>query len=602
MKLQHAISEKLSIGLFLAMFVLLLPLVAAAQGKIAFHSCGFSDGSCEIYLMNADGSNQVNLTNTPGNDFSPSISPNGSKIAFYSNRDGNNEIYVMNIDGSNQTRLTNNSASDNEPSFGPNGKIVFHSFRDGAGGEIYIMNDDGSNQTRLTNNTVGDFRASISHDGSKIVFVVQLAPGIDTDIFVMNADGSGRTRLTFSTNWETNPSFSPDDARIAFDSQPGDVFGGEIWTMNADGSGHARLTNNPADDTEPTFSPDGSKIAFRSDRDGYPKNEIYTMNVNGSNQTRITNSTESKGGPSWGVEANAAPTITAFGATLARDSSASNVSIASVSDAEDAENALSVTVNGSSSASSNGVTVSGIAVDSSGNVTANISATCGASAASFTLRVTDGGALFAEATLNVSVTAETIAPTLSLPANIVTSLPLNSTDTSKVVNFTVSAIDNCDANPTVSAMPQSGSAFPVGTTTVNVTGTDASGNTATGSFTVTVQYNFAGFFQPIDNLPMVNVVNAGQSVPVKFSLSGDKGLNIFAAGYPSSQQIACIGGATVSPIEETTTAGSSSLSYDAATDRYIYVWKTEKAWKGTCRQLIVKLADGTLHVANFQFK
>jgi hypothetical protein len=216
--------------------------------------------------------------------------------------------------------------------------------------------------------------------------------------------------------------------------------------------------------------------------------------------------------------------------------------------------------------------------------------------------VTDTSNLFSDATLNVSVTDETVDPVLSLPANIVVSLPPNSTDTSVPVNFNVSATDNCDMNPTVTAVPASGSSFAVGTTTVNVTATDASGNTANGSFTVTVAYNFTGFFQPVDNLPVVNVVSAGQAIPVKFSLSGYKGLNIFAAGYPVSIQVACAGGSPISAVEETVTAGQSSLTYDSGTDRYHYVWKTDKGWRGTCRQLIVKLNDGSLHVANFQFR
>jgi len=89
---------------------------------------------------------------------------------------------------------------------------------------------------------------------------------------------------------------------------------------------------------------------------------------------------------------------------------------------------------------------------------------------------------------------------------------------------------------------------------------------------------------------------------VKFSLSGDQGLNIFEAGYPKSQQIFCDLTTTVDGIEETVTAGSSSLSYDASTDTYTYVWKTEKVWAGKCRQLVVKLDDGTFHRANFKFK
>jgi hypothetical protein len=119
---------------------------------------------------------------------------------------------------------------------------------------------------------------------------------------------------------------------------------------------------------------------------------------------------------------------------------------------------------------------------------------------------------------------------------------------------------------------------------------------------VRIVYNFTGFFQPVDNLPIINVATAGSAIPVKFSLGGNKGLNIFAAGYPVSQQIACPGGAPIDPIEETATAGGSSLSYDATTDQYKYVWKTNKAWKGMCRQLILNLNDGTRRDASFQFK
>src|SRR6266540_3526613 len=117
-----------------------------------------------------------------------------------------------------------------------------------------------------------------------------------------------------------------------------------------------------------------------------------------------------------------------------------------------------------------------------------------------------------------------------------------------------------------------------------------------------VPFDFSGFFPPVDNPPAVNVVNAGRAIPVKFSLSGDKGLNIFAAGFPVSQQIACGDGAPESEIEQTVTAGGSSLSYDAESDTYTYVWKTEKSWAGTCRQLIVRLNDGSERVAFFKFK
>ena len=113
-------------------------------------------------------------------------------------------------------------------------------------------------------------------------------------------------------------------------------------------------------------------------------------------------------------------------------------------------------------------------------------------------------------------------------------------------------------------------------------------------------YNFSGFFPPVDNLPTLNVVQAGVGAPVRFSLGGDHGLDIFAAGYPISAKVAC-GGAPQDAIEETIIVDASSLSYDAASDTYTYVWKTSKAWAGTCRQLIVRLNDGTEHNANFKF-
>jgi uncharacterized repeat protein (TIGR01451 family) len=113
-------------------------------------------------------------------------------------------------------------------------------------------------------------------------------------------------------------------------------------------------------------------------------------------------------------------------------------------------------------------------------------------------------------------------------------------------------------------------------------------------------YNFSGFFQPVDNPPTLNEVKAGQGVPITFSLNGNQGLDILA-GSPVSAQTACDGSAPVDTIE-TSTSGNSGLTYDAASNTYTYVWKTEKIWANSCRQWRLTLADGTLHVANFRFK
>jgi hypothetical protein len=141
----------------------------------------------------------------------------------------------------------------------------------------------------------------------------------------------------------------------------------------------------------------------------------------------------------------------------------------------------------------------------------------------------------------------------------------------------------------------------VGSYTVTVIVTDEFGSSGSASTSHSVVYNFVGFFQPIDSLPAFNRAQAGQGIPVKFSLSGAQGLAIFENDYPVSQQIGCESSSVGGEVEETVTAGASSLSYDPATDTYTYVWKTNKSWAGTCRQLLVTLDDGTVHVANFNF-
>jgi hypothetical protein len=102
-------------------------------------------------------------------------------------------------------------------------------------------------------------------------------------------------------------------------------------------------------------------------------------------------------------------------------------------------------------------------------------------------------------------------------------------------------------------------------------------------------WQFTGFSQPVDNEPTVNRMNAGRAAPVKFSLGGDRGLDIFAAGYPQVRSVPC--GSSTDVVEETTSSDSSHLSYSSADDRYTYLWKTDRAWAGQCKQLVLKFAD-----------
>jgi hypothetical protein len=113
-------------------------------------------------------------------------------------------------------------------------------------------------------------------------------------------------------------------------------------------------------------------------------------------------------------------------------------------------------------------------------------------------------------------------------------------------------------------------------------------------------YAFGGFYQPVDNGGVLNRTKAGSAVPVKFSLGGSQGLVVLAGHSPTSTRIDCANGAPTDDIEQTVSAGASSLRFDASIGQYVYTWKTDKSWAGTCRQLDIRLADGTHHRASFQ--
>jgi len=261
----------------------------ASIGEFCFSQDGikiaYRDENPEIYIMNSDGSNKERLTNNEYKDVFPRFSPDGTKIAFTSDRDGGGtDMYIMNIDGSNLKRLTNNDSIIDLFCFSPDGtKIVFTSTRDG-NPQIYIMNIDGSNQERLSNNKYNESLPYFSPDGLKIAFVA--ARDDNGEIYVMNIDGSNQKNLTNHGSKDIFSCFSPDGSKIIFTSYR-DGENPEIYIMNIDGSNQKNLTNNVSKDESPCFSQDGTKIAFTSYRDG--NGEIYVMNIDGSNQKNLTN-------------------------------------------------------------------------------------------------------------------------------------------------------------------------------------------------------------------------------------------------------------------------------------------------------------------------
>ena len=258
---------------------------APPPARIAFTST--RDGNGEIYVMDADGSNQTRLTDDLAPDSSPAWSPDGTRIAFTSDRSGvgNTGIYVMNPDGIGEADL---GAAGCCPSWSPDGRqIAFQKFGDDW--HIYIMNADGSNQTPLTTGVSPSWSAV----GGKIAFTSDRDG--NSEIYVMDADRSNHTRITNSPSFDVVPTWSPDGSKIAFES--GRDGNSEIYVMDAEGANVTRLTNDPADDAEPAWSGDGTKIVFQSDRDG--NFEIYVMDANGSNPIRLTSNSVFDISPDW---------------------------------------------------------------------------------------------------------------------------------------------------------------------------------------------------------------------------------------------------------------------------------------------------------------
>ena len=279
--------SRVLVGFAFMTILLLMPALVSAQEKIAFQSQ--RDGNPEIYIMNADGTNQVRLTFNSVFDGDPAFTRSGEKIAFSSTRDGNQEIYIMHADGSSQTRLTNSPGADAHPTFSPDGtKIAFYSERAGHPG-IWVMNVDGSNPVELMDGFAGT-EPEFSPDGTKIVFCGTGGSGANSQIWTMNADGTGRDNLSESVNSDdTSPAFSPDGTKIVYFRDPHGPGSGtaEINVMNIDGSDKVAITSSNGKDFQPSYSVDGTRIVFTSLLNGAA--EIYAMNVDGTSPINLTN-------------------------------------------------------------------------------------------------------------------------------------------------------------------------------------------------------------------------------------------------------------------------------------------------------------------------
>jgi len=251
----------------------------------------------QIYIINLDNKEVLKITDNIADNWAPTCSKDGTKIAFESNMDGDYEIYIINVDGSNLIKLTNNSAYDCEPSFSPDGnKIVFRSDRQG-NDEIYTINVDGTGLFRVTDNTLYDCMPEWSPDGKKILYTSINYSEINgnANIYSINIDGTDKKNLTENSFNNLSASWSPDGEKIVFVSDKlGDL---DLYTMDKNGSNQSIIISNEGRDFYPSWSSDGKKIIFMSDKDG--DCEIFMVNLDGSNLIKITDNDYFNGMPEW---------------------------------------------------------------------------------------------------------------------------------------------------------------------------------------------------------------------------------------------------------------------------------------------------------------
>ncbi|PYO44229.1 MAG: hypothetical protein DMD29_01000 [Gemmatimonadetes bacterium] len=167
-------------------------------------------GKFRLYSIERSNLSQLRpVSADTGQQIDPAFSPDGSRIAFVSNRDGNAEVYAMDADGTNVTRLTNDPQLDGRPVFAPDGQaILFQSQRAGGKLQIFSMNADGTGVKQLTQDSVS-LAPAISPDGRTIAYVS--LRNKNYDIWLMNRDGSNQRQFTRSPQWrESEPRFLKD--------------------------------------------------------------------------------------------------------------------------------------------------------------------------------------------------------------------------------------------------------------------------------------------------------------------------------------------------------------------------------------------------------
>ena len=619
------------------------------NGRIAF-SVNDGSGNTELYSVNADGSSMRRLTWSPQTEQTPSWSPDGTRITYESSLGGKSHVWVMNADGSGQMELTSGT-QDVDPAWSPDGTQIAFARPSSNGWNLFVMNPDGSGLRRVSDVSGND--PAWSPDGRRLAY-----DGPD-GIGVVGIDGSDPHRISAVGTYAAGPSWSPDGTRIVFSRNSPAGYPGELFVASADGSGEQPLTRDGYANARPSWSPDGTEIVFQRTAAPPFGTTLWAIRADGSGLRQIASSTSAIA-PDWGSSQVVpepsppqAPTIQIyspqdgalylpgmqvpafylcssyvsvivscqgdlpFGALLDLSLSGTRSFTVRAVDAAGRTAAVSVTYqvpdlvapqvdlrtpkDGATYDLGAAVTVDFSCTDPNGS---GVAACSGERPSGFPLDTSQAGThtfqVFAlDNAGNFGRTTATY--TVIGPPQVQISSPANGVI--YTLGSTALAAYSCSSPWAVHVVTCAGTAASgnaldtgsVGTQTFTVRATDGLGATAAMIHTYNVVYSFSGFDSPVTTTGSLDAAKAGDALPLKFSLNGDNGLSIVI--QTTWKPASCSDWSS----SATATAGQGKLTYNPLNDRYTELVATDRTWKGSCRIVDLRLADGTDHTVHVQF-